>query len=47
MAKQPRENWCGVGSNGSAGMKVAIGGIVGLVIGFLAMDYFKSGHLSF
>jgi hypothetical protein len=28
-------------------MKVALGVIVGLVIGFLAMTYFKTGHLPF
>jgi F0F1-type ATP synthase assembly protein I len=28
-------------------MKVALGVVVGLVIGFLAMTYFKTGHLPF
>jgi len=28
-------------------MKVALGVIVGLVIGFLAMTWFKTGHLPF
>jgi len=28
-------------------MKVALGVLVGLVVGFVAMYYFKSGHLPF
>jgi len=28
-------------------MKVVLGIIVGVVIGFLAMTYFKTGHLPF
>ena len=28
-------------------MKVILGIIVGIVIGFLAMTYFKTGHLPF
>jgi len=28
-------------------MKVALGVIVGLVIGFLAMTWYKTGHLPF
>jgi uncharacterized membrane-anchored protein YhcB (DUF1043 family) len=30
-----------------ARMKVAIGVVIGLAIGYLAMYYFKSGHLPF
>lgn len=28
-------------------MKIVLGVVVGLVIGFLAMSYFKTGHLPF
>jgi uncharacterized membrane-anchored protein YhcB (DUF1043 family) len=29
------------------GMRIVLGIIVGLVIGFLAMTYYKTGHLPF